>query len=242
MGKFTLHAAHTNFFQKHRFLELEELLSEEEVETLKEECTHTLASRLHLSPTALLRRDQKTLYLAGRDLWRENSRIQKIIFHSHLAKLASLLTKKRPLRIVYDQLFFSPRSEQEKNFFPLFNHKNSLEQISCFQGLVCGLFLKLDFSLNESKNSPMSLIEETSSINPIPHKKGSAIFFRPDLTLSLDELFSSHPFQLLIAYGDENSLYMREDRDPLTHSLKKLGYSFGDKLKNETHPFLYQGM
>lgn len=64
-------------------------------------------------------------------------------------------------------------------------------------------------------------------------KGGDALFFTPQASLP--------PFEtaLFISYTEPKTLYIYNPEDPHTHFLKTLGYSFGDCLKESTHPLLY---
>jgi hypothetical protein len=43
---------------------------------------------------------------------------------------------------------------------------------------------------------------------------------------------------LLFLYAEEDALYTLNPLDPHTHALKRMGYVFGDRLKETTHPHL----
>ena len=78
-----------------------------------------------------------------------------------------------------------------------------------FQNLVCGCLLILEGS-----------------------QAGSVRFFQPDrLPLTTAES------QMIIAYGHINSVYIYNPADPCNCNLKNYGYSFGDRLREDTHPF-----
>jgi|GEM_PF-6878256 hypothetical protein len=72
---------HLTFFHKHKFIELEELMTEDEIDTILSE-------------------------LNGQtyDLWRTNDTLKKIILKRSLAGVASELSKIEPIRIGYDRL------------------------------------------------------------------------------------------------------------------------------------------
>ncbi len=40
----------------------------------------------------------------------------------------------------------------------------------------------------------------------------------------------------LLAFIGKDSVYIRNENDPFSNELKKLGYSFGDRLSDSTHP------
>lgn len=84
----------------------------------------------------------------------------------------------------------------------------TLEEISCVSE-VCGLAL-IDLEKEE-----VIFISEKAS-NSFPAKKPV----------------------LLVAFADEKARYKLQENDPHTHALKKLGYGFGDRLTEETHPLI----
>lgn len=63
-------------------------------------------------------------------------------------------------------------------------------------------------------------------------EKGAITFYHPTMPLSQEVGY-------YIALGGERSCYIKKETDPCNHLLKKMDYSFGDKLKNETHPLVY---
>lgn len=87
---------------------------------------------------------------------------------------------------------------------------HNLSQDACINGLVCGLVLSL--------------------------KPGDAtgILFLPTLDLSLLPLQADENY-LLIVWADRGAQYLFQPKDPYTHTLKKLGYVFGDKLQDKWH-------
>lgn len=147
----------------------------------------------------------------GHDVWRLKEAIKKVTLHKGLAEIALHLCKKKPLRIAYDQVIEGPLSKNPLN----------LIEASSIRRVVCGLTLQLDKA--STAESPL-----------VPKKQGSGVFFSPFCQLN----FPEHCHLLMIAYTERTSQYIHEKRDPNLHALKKLGYVFGDRLKNDTHPLL----
>jgi hypothetical protein len=227
---FALARQHLDFFHQHHYIEFEDLLSLAETQTLNQELIKILEICHHITPDNLTKTDLKSLYLSGYDMWRCSSTIKKFILRPQFAEIASNLTKVRPLRIAFDQFFSSCDASD-----PLFKKPITLHEMSCIQGIVCGCLLQLSSSKQNSSETSEGFI-------PIPKKAGSGIFFSPDLPLSFDYLIhTSNMQQLLIVYAEDKSLYTYLETDPHTHTLKKLGYVFGDRLKNATHPILFRG-
>ena len=227
---FAMARQHLDFFHQHHYIEFEDLLSPAEVQTLSQELIKTQGMHHHTAPENLAKIDLNSLYLSGYDTWRNNPTIKKFVLRRELAEIASNLTKESPLRIAFDQVFSS-----SENSTPLFEKPLPLYEMSCIQGIVCGCILQL--SPSSEQNPP----ETNEDFTPIPKKAGSGIFFRPELPLSLDYLLHTpNMLQLLIVYAENNSLYTYLETDPHTHTLKKLGYVFGDRLRNTTHPILFR--
>lgn len=76
-----------------------------------------------------------------------------------------------------------------------------------------------------------------STLDLCPKHPGNAVFFQSDILLP----FPQWDFPLLlIAFASANARYFFQGNDPHTHFLKKLGYAFGDKLTQETHPLIFR--
>ena len=242
--KFAFAKEHLDFFYQHHYIEFEDLLTSDEIDRVKKGMTETLSERLHTPQDRLNKHNLKTLYLAGFDSWRDSDAIKKIVLRPHFAEIASNLVKKKPLRIGFDQIFCTPpdlRFSQEE-MPPLFKQETSLSQTSCLQGIACGLILHLSSPVVPAHTSELLIQEDVQALIPIPRQAGSGIFFSPEMPFSLQHLMMvPDVHQLLISYVADPALYWLNKKDPHTHEYKKLGYAFGDKLKNNTHPILYRG-
>lgn len=60
---------------------------------------------------------------------------------------------------------------------------------------------------------------------------GAALFLSPKAEIDLTGF-------LLIGIAKATARYVLQENDPHTHLLKKLGYAFGDKLLDATHPLI----
>ena len=65
---------------------------------------------------------------------------------------------------------------------------------------------------------------------------GEAIFFSAEHSFSLAK--EDDRSYLLIAYAGPRAVYVFNEHDPDTHLLKRQGYVFGDRLREEIHPTL----
>jgi len=242
--KFALAKEHLDFFYQRHYVEFENLLTPEEIKTLKDAISTTLAMRLNTQSEKLKYQPLKNLYLSGFDTWRDSNAIKKILFRPHLAEVASNLVKKKPLRIGFDQAFYIPQAAtvSDKDIPPLFKKETSLSSASCLQGIACGLILHLEAPAVPTESLELSIEDDVQTLIPIPRRAGSGIFFSPDAPLSLEHLMTSPGMiQIMITYAENTTLYRLCQSDPQTHVYKKMGYVFGDRLKNTTHPLLYRG-
>lgn len=239
--KFGLAKEHLDFFYKHHYIEFENLLSKKDAAILKQEVTNTLAKRLNTQEEKLKHHSLESLYLSGFDTWRDSTAIKRILFRSYLAEVAANLVKKKPLRIGFDQVFYSPSTEYSMlDIPPCLEKPTSLSFSSCLQGVACGLLLHLTTSLSEERSSVFK--KDLQPVLPIPKKEGSGIFFSPDMPFSIESLTTTPKnIHVLIAYSLETTVYRHCDNHLHTHAYKKIGYVFGDRLKNSTHPLLYKG-
>ncbi len=223
---FGVSTEHLEFFYRHHYIEFEALISESVAVSLRAACKGVVENRLGSKET-----DNQARYMSGHDTWRDSATIKKVVLSSHLAEIASQLSKLRQLRIGYDQFFFAPHGAS------FLTDPHSLEQYSSLQGVVCGLMLQLE-PLPEGHNHSNLLVEEDlTSLVPIPNKVGSGIFFAPHIPLSLETIPTD---QLLIVYTESNALYRHAKNDPHKSYLRELNYSIGDRLENSTHPLVFR--
>ena len=156
------------------------------------------------------------------------------------ATYASQLVKTRNLRLTYDQAIRTGTEELtgEKIFPKFFAEKTRLDQISCFQGLYLGLIINLN--PDNAQEEEKIQIEGVHQLIPYPRKFGSGLFIRRSTPLYLEPLFQKpNRSFFLIVYSHAKTLYVLNENDPHTQSLKNLGYAFGDHLKDESHPIVY---
>jgi hypothetical protein len=212
-----INAEHRHFFAKNHYIEFEDLV--EEADLVREHVDQLLAKR---TKKIIDTRTPKELFIAGRDMFRDDPVIRKTSLSRTLAQTASLLCDKAPVRIAYDQVLRTTSLTGAP-----FSHPLSLSQTSCYQPILCGAIIRL-----------------TPDLHPpqfLPQKPGNVVFFKPDFILPWVSFFQA-PSQsfLLIAYAPHKCLYVLTPEDLHSHDLKKLGYGFGDILKDETHPLVFK--
>lgn len=236
---FTVIREHREFFRKYHWLECEGILSADESRRLSENIPLVLDERTEAKASVDAKAFDKNSFDIGHDLWRGLPVLKKVILSRSLAGIASELIEQKPLRFGYDSLFPAVTKTPGRNSYETFLQTTpTLQEISCIQGVLCGAMLCLS-EKDESEASQNPEIEEypTTIFSRTP---GNAVFFAPDWPLPLHEIFQNpgHTY-LLIVYVKEKAVYLAERGDPHLHHFKKLGYSFGDRLKEPLHPIVY---
>lgn len=230
--KFAVASEHRDYFQKNQYIEFEGLLNADQVSLLRQGVDAALAKHLHLPVTKLNRLTAEKKFNAGRDLWRLDDHVKKWVTSGQLADIAAELIEKKPLRLGYDQYFpVTPVHEniiRETTYDQLLGKTASLEEISCLQGVLCGLIICLTDGTLEGVNTSV-----------FPNKAGNGIYFQPSHLINFNELRkrAGQDF-MLIVYSEKNAVYIMREGDPQVHALKRLGYVFGDKLSDKLNPIL----
>jgi hypothetical protein len=156
---------------------------------------------------------------AGRDSWRESAELHKIVARRPFGSIAHELTHTAPLRLGFTQFLHSSLP---------FPQSANLDTFSSLTAPVCGIL----FCLKEGDGHHPPIFSSTP---------GHGVFFHPQTPIPFDWL-KEHPkcAYLLFAYVEQVSLYKLNPFDPATHYLKKLGYVFGDRVRDNTHPVIYR--
>lgn len=241
--QFTILREHRDYFQKHGYVEFDDLLRKEEIEELNLALDQVLSLRLKVSSEGLKSCSIEEIIMAGRDARFESDCIKKNACKLRLAKTASQLMEIRPLRLAYDQALVSRLGLSFSRFTNpvvarLFENKTfTLREMSGFQGRLCGIMLCL-----KGPKGGISAEKELLEGNGIFSKKsGNGIYFDGNAPISFSFLMSD-PFSryLLVVYAEKKTFYALKDADPHAHFLKRYGYVFGDRLREEFHPTLYR--
>ena len=146
--------------------------------------------------------------LLGYDLHRDDPSLLKAMHFARLIQIASPLFQKKRLRIAFTQ------------YPPSYKTGQTVRDISSFSDMPGALIVNLYAKPNE--DAPY-----------LPQSIGSGSFIKPDLALDLTLLDEGY---LLIVFAGDRSLYIKQEIDPNQHQLKKLGYSYGDRITHDTHP------
>lgn len=219
--KFTIDYNHRDYFQKNGAIQFEELLSEEQAAKLLKHANTVLSNRLK-TPFST----PENLFFAGRDLYKSDPEISKIVSQKGFAEIAYELLHKKPIRLGYDQ--FIPSGS--KSYFA--SAQLSLQQLGSLQGVIGGLILCI--------KAPDSTHQESKTL-AFPAKVGHGTFLSAEATIDFSELSKySGSSYLLIVYASESSVFILNETDPFAIAMKNYGYSLGDKLKDKINPIVFR--
>ncbi|HEX2579133.1 MAG TPA: hypothetical protein VHK67_01860 [Rhabdochlamydiaceae bacterium] len=217
--RFKVTGDHRKILEKQKFIEFDDLFSLDEIEKVSAHVDQVLAKRTkHLIDT----QSCSELFHAGRDVWRDDPILEKFICNRGLAQLTAQLFQQNTLCLGFDQVLRSTTCPGFPNGTP-----TTLQQKSCILPLAGVVLIRLS-----GEADPLSLL---------PKKRENVVLISPHLIVPW-EMFFQEPKRsfLMIGYAPAKALYVREKNDPNLHSLKKLGYVFGDHLNTNFHPLLYK--
>lgn len=224
--KYTILGEHQKFFLNNHYVEFQQLLNPQQIEELKKSCFQSLALRLGIQQARLSERNFENTFNAGHDFFRQDMSIRKIVTKKNFAEIAFELSSERPLRLAYDQLFYSGKAPNQMNSGILQGQQN-LKEISGLQGTTHGLMLCLDPGTNQVPQAPFSL------------EPGSGIYFSEKLPLHLDIFYqNSNMIYLLIVFCSAKSIVMQNQFFPFAY--KQHGYATGDLLRDDLNPIVFR--
>jgi len=239
--RFELTSHHREFFFQRHFIELADLLSKEECDTMRAMCDRVLFKQLgdeHLDRTMT----EEELFLAGRDLFRHDSEIKRFAQKRQFAELFSQISHKKPLRLLYTQYLrtFDKVAPQGKQL-PFLHSDHMLGESGSFQGIYGAIIITFSTSRTNLPHAELSIKDDVTVICPTATEVGNVVLVNESSPLSFAPLYSSpNEAHLMLVYGESNTVYRRSETDPLAHFPKTLGYSFGDVLKEELNPIVYR--
>lgn len=221
--KFSIDFEQRNFFRKNKAIEFEELFSTPMLFHLKE----GIEKGLSILIPKLTHATSEEIFRAGRDLFRINPLVKKEISHHRLTALLFDLIQEKPLRLGFDQLF--PASHKDI-YTKLYPNKLPFKNLSCVNNLLC-LQLVCISGEGPEPNFPEG--------DPFPSKPGNGVYFLPDYEIDFEKLsYRKNQTFLLIGYTGLHSQYLFVPEDPQCHTLKKIGFVFGDNLNDNLHPVI----
>lgn len=233
-----LTAEHRQFFFKFGHLHLQEIFSSMQSAALQQEIGEIWAARSR--DKNLVVSEQATL--VTRDLWRQCPTWQKALRFAPLGTLMAQLWSRTPLRLLYDQLLYPTSNSGASSSQSAF----SIEGMSSFSRTVGGIVLCLGSdgtSVRFSATFPSAIEGETPSCATFECTAGSGVLIAPTAQIRFLENRTCHskvakPIGLLACAGELSARYIENRSDPGQSALFHLGYSFGDLLRDNTHPHL----
>lgn len=153
-----------------------------------------------------------------RDQWREEKTLKSFILKT-LGPIGLALTGKNQLRLGFSEWILEKNRPQKAGL---------LKEMVSIQNLALGISIATHPNVPK-KRSPLGIL-------PIPTASTQILFFKPTLILDWPHVASDF---LLILFTLPNTVYIHNPKDPETTYLKELGYEYGDTLKNETHPLIF---
>jgi len=162
--------------------------------------------------------DPTSVYKTGRDLFRNDYSFKKISTNSNLAHIAKALTGAKYLQLAFDQVYASNK------FFKL---EGALEDYFSFQNLVCIAIIRLDHSTFDY-----------SEHFQVPMQFANVVFVNPERTFDLSSFQNEGQSLFFIGFASNRTVYKSNPIDLNNSNLKRFGYCFGDRLKEEHHPIV----
>jgi len=219
----TVLSQHINFFQKHGFIEFEDIFSLERMNTFFEDTRNYLESKSKIcfSDISFLQS-----YKYGRDFWRFSDKAFAIIKEKDILEIIHLLCKKDIFRIAFDQILkISGCDFSDINFLP----NSSLEKTSSIQPLLAGVIICVKKEKEDFENHDLIF----------PQKEGNILIIAPSFVMPFQSLIKlKNSLYYLIGYAPISSQYVENKADIHTNDCKRYGYGFGDVLKDKSHPIL----
>lgn len=230
--KFNLEKEHSHFFSENGFIILEGLFEGKSLASSKSAVKHSLARRLKQSTLGIESTSPETLFLEGRDLWKDEPELFPVIKRRSLNEVVYELMHEKPFRLALTDYLPSYDDRNGTLSFPILNKLTerpfSLTEMSSIQGMIGGVIVCLES-------------EEEDANAFLPTKAGQGLFFTAERSIDLSSLRSEvKRSYLLVAYAKEAAVYVRQVEDFHAHSLKKYGYVYGDKLLHKHHPLLFR--
>lgn len=224
--QFTITGEHRYYLEKHRYIELQQILSDLKLEELKRALKAAMRSRL--GDNWKLERTE-TLFVEGHDLHCTNDNLQRILSQRTWVSAFSELLDCRPMRLGFDQYLppsLSKAPSANEPYRDFLSHNYSIDEASCIKGIAGALLICL---------------EPPTSETTLPKNPGDATLFLPNFSIPFSDLTKPGAgTYLLVTYADAISLYVPNKNDPHIHTLKRWGYGFGDKLKEPHYPIIYR--
>lgn len=217
--KFTLDKSSLETFNKDRIIELEGFYSPEKIVDINREIDSLLAKE-----KVELREDAMKL---GHNLFLQMPNYKRLFQLPLLAEIVYELISVKPLRLAYDQLLVAAA--------------DTFDQNSATSFLTPELTLEKRSSVNELVMGVMIALNAKEAMIPFSGEPGRVVFFSPETSIPFDFLKDRLADRyLLLAFSSAHAQYLYNDLDPQNHYLKKMGYVYGDKLKDSVSPIVFR--
>ena len=220
---------HRDFYYKNGWIEFDGLLTDAQLAKTEKLVDLVLTKRLKISQHKLKEKSREEMFISGHDLWRDEEALKKIFWSKQLAEIACELNEEHTLRAGSDQLILGEKrtayQEKEPVYEKYLMQKGSLEDRTCLRSVTAGLLIAID---------PIAVESSTPLLSKV---KGSGVFFKKDFEIDFSVLKDALSGKyILITYVNSRAVYVLNENDPHTHTLKHLGYVFGDRLTETLHP------
>ncbi len=246
--KIAIAKEHREFYKKNGWIEFENILTNDQLVLFNRSIDQVLSEKLKVPEDKVVAVSSESAFQHGRDLWRSNEALRKLIFMPRIGEIVSELIELKPLRIGYDQ-YLPPIAASSISKSPLYHKflgdEQNLENMSSIKGVVAGLIICLTSTKEEvEENKEVEVnkqVEVNNQIDIFPNLPGHVIVINPTVSFNFSNL-PTHPNQryYLIVYVQNSSYYYLQPNDPHTHHLKKYGYVFNDKLSDKLNPVVYR--
>lgn len=232
--KISIENTHREYFKENRCIAFEGLLKPKEVEELKNAIQVNIHRRLEIPLSHQLDVGDTAISQEGRDLWRESRLIRNYTHKRKWSEMVANIADEKPLRLACDHGMIWPKEDHfsSDDYFwaDLIYKGKSLNEIISVQGITCGLIVCL-----QPPNTPP--VEEVV----FPSEAGDVLLISPDFTFDEinDHLDLRGGIYYLIVYSQSISLAVQRPQDRHGALMRKMGYTFGDRLNDKLHPIVY---
>lgn len=234
---------HRHFFEQNGWIEFADFVKPNTLSEVRQGIEKVICHRLKITPEKLHTLSSLRSFVAGRDIWRSDDVVKRLVMQQAWAQIVYELTDQKPVRLAIDQYLpkLNTAGQQDKSAHELesfLTQTQTLQDVASLQGLLCGLMICLDSTYVTSENSPGE--ENARHTAPFPLIPGHATFFNPSLPFSFHDTYAVKGDYLLIVYADNRAVYIHQTNDPFNHVLKNFGYVYGDRLNDVLNPIVFR--
>lgn len=170
-----------------------------------------------------------------RDLWRKDSRLERLWTRSDLSAMIAQIWSQEQPRLLFDQILGLEALEELRDA-PL------LSELFCFEpvlGLLVFCLKEPQLEVLNTEEQEELETEEQVALKSLPLRKNQTLILKGTEKLKLPEGYKMGSGKwLVLGIGAKNARYKEAPKDPYLHELKKMDYYYGHFLKDATHPLL----